>query len=169
MNLPFSGLVKVLGIPLDENSSFLRGPAQAPEHIRRALYSDSANMCTESGLDLRTATRWKDIGDIKVSTGEAAFVQIEEAVTGLLAQDARILSLGGDHSVTYPILRAYAKQYPHLTILHLDAHPDLYDEFGGSRRSHACPFARIMENKLAARLVQVGIRTMSPPQRQQVH
>lgn len=165
---PFSGPVKVLGIPLDENSSFFRGPAQAPEHIRSALSSASTDMCAESGLDLGTDLRWQDIGNIEVSTGEAAFTQIEEAVTGLLAQDARVLSLGGDHSVTYPILRAYAKKYPSLTILHLDAHPDLYDEFEGSRRSHACPFARIMENGLAARLVQVGIRTMNPPQRQQV-
>jgi arginase family enzyme len=54
-----------------------------------------------------------------------------------------------------------------LNILHLDAHPDLYDELDGNRRSHACPFARIMEEKLATRLVQVGIRTMNPHQRQQ--
>ncbi len=144
---------------MTENSSFLRGSAQAPEQIRSALSSASANMCTESGLDLRTETRWQDVGNIEVSSGDIAFTQIEEAITSLLAQDARVLSLGGDHSVTYPILRAYAKKYPHLTILHLDAHPDLYDEFEGSRRSHASPFARIMENHLAARLVQVGIRT----------
>ena len=51
--------------------------------------------------------------------------------------------------------------HPTLTILHLDAHADLYDEFEGDRYSHACPFARIMEEKLADRLVQVGIRTMT--------
>jgi arginase family enzyme len=51
--------------------------------------------------------------------------------------------------------------HPELTILHFDAHPDLYDEFEGDRFSHACPFARIMEEGLASRLVQVGIRTMN--------
>jgi arginase len=54
-----------------------------------------------------------------------------------------------------------------LTIIHIDAHPDLYDEFEGDRFSHACPFARIMEERLARRLVQVGIRTMNAQQRSQ--
>jgi arginase family enzyme len=54
-----------------------------------------------------------------------------------------------------------------LTVLHIDAHPDLYDEFEGRRFSHACPFARIMEEGLAHRLVQVGIRTMNGHQREQ--
>ncbi|MGB8733908.1 MAG: arginase family protein [Candidatus Sulfotelmatobacter sp.] len=75
--------------------------------------------------------------------------------------------LGGDHSVTYPIVKAFARHYPELTIIHFDAHPDLYDEFEGSRLSHACPFARIMEKGLAKRLVQVGIRTMVGHQREQ--
>jgi arginase len=52
--------------------------------------------------------------------------------------------------------------------VHFDAHPDLYDEFEGDRLSHASPFARIMEEKLAARLVQVGIRTLNAPQRAQI-
>jgi arginase family enzyme len=59
--------------------------------------------------------------------------------------------------------------YSGLTILHLDAHPDIYDEFEGNRLSHASPFARIMEEGLASRLVQVGIRTMTEPQREQVN
>ena len=57
--------------------------------------------------------------------------------------------------------------YPELTIVHFDAHPDLYDEFEGSRISHACPFARIMEGRLAKRLVQIGIRTLNRHQREQ--
>ena len=78
-----------------------------------------------------------------------------------------MLTLGGDHAITYPILRAYGPHYPDLTILHIDAHPDLYDELEGDRLSHACPFARIMEAGLARRLVQVGVRTLNPHQRQQ--
>jgi arginase len=58
-------------------------------------------------------------------------------------------------------------RHPRLSILHLDAHPDLYDELDSNRLSHACPFARIMEAGLATRLVQVGIRTMTPHQQQQ--
>ena len=84
---------------------------------------------------------------------------IEGAVGKLLDANLRVMSLGGDHAVTFPILRAFARRYPKLSILHFDAHPDIYDEFEGNRFSHACPFARIMEEKLAQRLVQVGIRT----------
>jgi agmatinase len=85
----------------------------------------------------------------------------------VLAGGWRPLALGGDHSVTYPILRAIGRSRRPLTILHIDAHPDLYDEFEGDRFSHAGPFARIMEEGLAARLVQVGIRTLTGHQRRQ--
>ena len=161
------GMVAVIGLPLDENSSFLRGAALAPPRIRQALHSGASNLCAETGVDLGANPHWQDVGDLALSSGEETLAQIEQALDQLLARDIRVLSLGGDHSVTYPILRAYAKKHPGLTILHLDAHPDLYDEFEGSRYSHACPFARIMEQGLAARLVQVGIRTMNPHQRQQ--
>jgi agmatinase len=75
--------------------------------------------------------------------------------------------LGGDHSISFPVLRAVRRYHPRLAVLHLDAHPDLYDEFEGDRFSHACPFARVMEAGLADRMVQVGIRTMTAHQRQQ--
>ena len=78
-----------------------------------------------------------------------------------------MLSLGGDHAVTYPIMRAYAAKYPDLTIVQFDAHPDLYESLDGNRYSHACPFARIMEDGLVKRLVQVGIRTLNQHQREQ--
>lgn len=64
-------------------------------------------------------------------------------------------------------MRAVRKRYPRLAILHIDAHSDLYDTFEGNQYSHACPFARIMEERLADRLVQVGIRTMNRHQREQ--
>ena len=92
---------------------------------------------------------------------------IESGIARLLAIGARPVSLGGDHSVTYPVLRAVRPHAPKLTIIHVDAHPDLYDEFEGDRFSHACPFARIMEEGLADRLVQVGIRTATGHQRAQ--
>ncbi len=164
--------IAVQGIPLDENSSFLRGPALAPAHIRAALAAGAMNWCTETGLDLATleGSGWSDTGDMNLTevSGLQAILQIERGTADLLAKNYRVLSLGGDHSVTYPILKAYAKKYPQVTILHFDAHPDLYHDFEGNPFSHASPFARIMEEKLAARLVQVGIRTMNPHQREQV-
>lgn len=159
--------VTVLGAPLDENSSFLRGPALAPARIRAALRAGSMNLVTEDGVDLEARADWRDDGDLTLGTGDAAFADIEREMARALATGSRVLTLGGDHSITYPIMRAVAAVHPHLTILHFDAHPDLYDEFEGSRRSHACPFARIMEEGLAQRLVQVGIRAMNPHQRRQ--
>ena len=85
----------------------------------------------------------------------------------MLDSGRRPLLLGGDHSITYPVIRGLRPHYPRLGILHLDAHPDLYDEFQGDRHSHACPFARILEDGLADRLVQIGIRTMTGHQREQ--
>lgn len=161
------GMVTVVGVPFDENSSFMRGPALAPARIREVLHAGSTNLCSESGIDLGTEPRFRDLGDLEFASGAVAFEQIEKTIAELLDRNIYVLSLGGDHAVTYPILKAYGKQYDKLNILHLDAHPDLYDEFEGNRLSNACPFARIMEENLAARLVQVGIRAMTPHQRMQ--
>ena len=157
----------MLGVPSDENSSFLKGAALAPKHIRDALHSGSANMMTELGVDLGSSSGWTELGDLQLGTGDQAFARIEATISHMLASGVRVLALGGDHSITYPIVRAYARTFHPLTVLQLDAHPDTYDEFDGSRLSHACPFARIMEEGLGVRLVQLGIRTINPHQRQQ--
>ena len=159
--------IAVLGIPFDENASFLHGPASAPPHIQKSFYSPSSNLWTENQIDLETNQAWQFAGDLEFIGDEPAFRKIESAVDELLSRKVRVISLGGDHSIAYPILRAYAKAYPGLNVLQLDAHPDLYDELNGNRHSHACPFARVMEEKLAKRLVQVGIRTMNGHQREQ--
>jgi arginase len=153
------GAVVIVGVPFDDHSTFLKGAALAPQRIREALHSPSSNMSTESTRDLDREPRLVDIGDLVI----ADYIHdIELAISHILEKDAFVLSLGGDHSITYPILKSYVRKYKYLDILQLDAHPDLYDEFAGNPFSHACPFARIMEEKLAARLVQVGIRTMNP-------
>lgn len=162
-----SGTVAVIGVPLDENSSFLRGAALAPQSIRAALSSGSANMSTELGIDLDSAEGWTDLGDLQLANGMDSFDLVEKAVASMLSAGARVLALGGDHSISYPVLRAYTQAYNDLTVLHLDAHPDTYDEYGGNRYSHACPFARIMEERPDLRLVQVGIRTANAHQRDQ--
>jgi len=161
--------IALLGIPWDENSSHARGAAAAPPLIREALLCNSSNLCAEDGTDLSKEPRFVDIGDMQlVESGEAAANAIRNEIHSVLDRGARCLSLGGDHAVTYPILSALAKRHTDLTILHVDAHPDLYDSFDGNRLSHASPFARIMEEGLARRLVQVGIRTMTHHQREQV-
>lgn len=164
-------MVSILGIPLDVNSSYLRGPAEAPAKIREALYCKASNGWSESGLDVVADGAFTDTGDLRLgnshSSGADDFAEIEHGINELLDRQDRPVLLGGDHSITYPIVKAFARRFEKLTIVHFDAHPDLYDEFEGSRVSHACPFARIMEERLAARLIQIGIRTLNRHQREQ--
>jgi agmatinase len=153
----------LIGFCSDENSSYLRGTAEAPPLIRAALFSDASNMWSEDGVDLGADNIFFDAGDLRPSPG----ADVEAAVSALMARGLRPLVLGGDHSITYPVIKAIAPAHPALSILHFDAHPDLYHDFRGNPFSHASPFARIMEAKLAQRLVQVGIRTMNGHQREQ--
>lgn len=159
-----------MGIPWDADSSYLRGPARGPAAIREELervrvYS---NMTTELGIDLEAPGVWSDAGDVMVSDGEATRKAITARVGELMREGHPVLSLGGDHSVTWPILRGVHAVHGTVDVLHFDAHPDLYDEFEGSRSSHACPFARSLEEGLIGRLVQVGIRTVPALLRRQV-
>ena len=157
----------LVGFPYDDNSSFMKGAADAPPIVRAALLSDASNLWSESGIDLGDAGLFFEAGDVKPLPGMETFALIERSVGSLLSDGLTPICLGGDHSITYPIIRAFSKKYPELSILHFDAHPDLYDELQGNRYSHACPFARIMEEGLAKRLVQVGIRTINGHQRKQ--
>ncbi|MEJ7812346.1 MAG: agmatinase [Gemmatimonadaceae bacterium] len=159
----------LLGVPYDAGSSYLRGAAGAPPAIRRALQSPSSNSWSEALRDLGAAGTLEDAGDLDLS-GDDPRAAIEGGAREVLARNGRPISLGGDHSITYPLLRAFRGIYgiyPRLTVLHIDAHADLYEDFGGDRYSHACPFARVMEEGLADRLVQVGIRTLNAHQRAQ--
>lgn len=159
--------VEIVGVPLDENSSFLQGAAAAPAAIRAALYSPSSNLCAENGLDLGVETRWRDAGNVGSVDRQPSRAEIEARARCLIEEGVSVLALGGDHSISHPLLLAHAARHAGLTVLHLDAHPDLYDELDGSRDSHACPFARTMEEGLARRLVSVGIRAATTHQREQ--
>ena len=159
-------LPQLIGVPYDASSSFLRGSAGAPPLIRQALHSPAGNRFTERGADL---SQLADAGDLTLTDDAAnARVMIQAGIELSLKNGFAPIALGGDHSITYPIMRAIARAHPGVTILHIDAHGDLYDEFEGDRFSHACPFARIMEEELCGQLVQVGIRTLTPHQRDQI-
>jgi arginase len=162
-----SGMVAVIGIPFDANSSYMQGPALAPAQIRKIWNAGAINLCSESGIDLGNHPEFIDLGDLKIENAANAIDKIESTIAELLGCGARLLSLGGDHAITYPILKSYRTRHQQLEILHLDAHPDLYESYEGNRYSHACPFARIMEEKLASRLVQMGIRTLNAHQKKQ--
>lgn len=160
--------VTLVGAPFDAASSFLRGAAEAPAKIRRALFSPAGNLWTELGADLGALGTMNDGGDLSIPDDpSAARAAITSGVRAALDRAERPLVLGGDHAVTLPVIEAVHVVHGPVTVLVVDAHPDLYDEFEGDRYSHACPFARIMESGLARRLVQVGIRAATGHQREQ--
>ena len=160
--------VILLGVPDDEDSSFMKGPALAPPVIRQALFSPANNLCAENGIDLAEPGLLEDAGDLDFGALTDRREHIYFRTTELIARGNPLIALGGDHAITYPLVRAFAGRYDNLTILHLDAHTDLYDELLGNRFSHGCPMARIMEDDLVDRLVQVGIRTITPHHRDQI-
>ncbi|RZW16381.1 MAG: hypothetical protein EX260_09845, partial [Desulfobulbaceae bacterium] len=159
--------IEVYGVPWDEKSSFLQGCRDAPAKIWDAFNCASANRCTESGLSLTKPELLSYRGMLELSSGDQVVQQIERAASDIGAAESLPIFLGGDHAITYPLVKGLRKTYPKLNIIHFDAHPDLYDKIRGDGFSHGCPMARIMEEKLAVRLVSVGIRTMTPHQRSQ--
>jgi agmatinase len=155
--------ISCVGIPHDQNGSFLRGPALAPDLIWQAFNSPSANTFNERYEDMAPSLSYE--GCVEINDFEQ---DITAGIRHHLSGSNGLISFGGDHSVTYPTLLAYAEKYPRLSILHIDAHPDLYENFEGNRYSHASPFARIMEHGLAQNLTQIGIRTATKHQHEQM-
>ena len=162
-----SGTIAVAGVPWDEKSSYLKGCAAAPEAIRRAFFSPSANTCAENGHDFGNDGRFRFTGDMALSSGPAVLGEIEAEAAESIRTGARPVFLGGDHAVTYPLVKAMAARYGRLNVLHFDAHPDLYDHLENDRFSHACPFARLWEEGAIHRHLAVGVRTLNTHQKAQ--
>ena len=141
-------MISLLGIPLDENSSFQRGAAKAPQKIIEAFYSESTNDHSENGINSRSSAKVKVIDPLVLPSGKSAIEKIYNVVYNELEKGNNIISIGGDHSITFPIIQAYAKKYDSLNILHFDAHPDLYDNFDENHSSSlACLY--LLNNKVA--------------------
>jgi arginase len=166
--------IGLFGIKEDRNGSHMAGPAKAPPVIRRLFDCDSSNTTSEIGISLgligETGGSIKDCGDIEPSDNtiagmyESVAPMVEDIV---LKQKLYPLVLGGDHSITYPVVKALKNCIAApITIVHFDAHPDFYPLFQDSPSSHASPFARIMESDepICKELISVGIRCMNEEQ-----
>lgn len=162
--------ITLLGVPLDANSSHLRGPAKAPAVLRAEMAAGYTHMTAETGVDLGAANCLAFPPDLSLTNrpGDADFAVIEAATARVLASGSKPFLVGGDHSISLPALRAVRQAGPAPVIVHFDAHPDLYDAYEGSPWSHACPFARILEEGLARQLIQIGVRTVNAHQREQI-
>lgn len=157
--------ISLQGFAWDGSSSFSRGTAQGPLTIRSLLFSDVSSHYSLDGTDVRAAITHEDFSDLP-SSGEAARQEIRNRINGCLSSNCKPLSLGGDHSISFPILEALRDRHGPLNVLHIDAHPDMYDELGDDPFSHACPFRRAIEAGCINSLVQVGLRSVSPDNRE---
>ncbi|WP_261882985.1 agmatinase [Vibrio pelagius] len=154
--------VVVLGAPLDMATSGRPGARLGPDAIRRA----SVNLAWEGkkfpwDFNLFDHTKVIDSGDLVFDTGDAEdlTVRLEAAATAILDSGKTLLGLGGDHFVTLPLLRAYAKKYGEMALIHFDAHTDTYSH--GSRYDHGTMFFHAPNEGLISKehSVQIGIRT----------
>jgi agmatinase len=162
-------MVKLVGVPLDTNSFFLKGPSAAPQFIRLIERIGCTNPFSEDGTNVYKDNIYEDVGDISFedTNPEKAFYTIKNRTTELISDRNKLIFIGGDHSVTYPIISAYVEKYDNLNVLHLDAHADLRDIIHDNLYSHSSQFARIMETGKINSLTQVGVRTLCSHQREQ--
>lgn len=167
MNFNFGGLeekfsryessnVVILPIPYDGTSTWIKGADKGPEAIIEA----SANM---ELYDIEFDTEFYTIG-IHTLPSLNSYSSPEEMVhdvykqTKLHISDKFVISIGGEHSISFGPIKAHVEEYNPITVLHLDAHTDLRDEYEGSKYNHACVMARVKE---LCPIVHVGIRSQS--------
>lgn len=152
------GIPVIMGCPIDFTSTFRRGSAHAPGAIRVA----SESIETYSPLldqDLEDLV-FSDIGDICSCDDplNTALQQIETSVKALVQQGCRPLILGGEHTITFPVVKVLNSVYTSFILLHVDAHADLRDEYEGNAVNHATVIRRSQEVIGPDRLLQLGIR-----------
>ncbi len=157
------GELAFIGLPDDSRSSYRHGSASGPNRIRLAYDGLSFNACTETGIDL--TERVTDLGNWRpVDEWEETAAGWRDRTRELLRAGAIPFFAGGDHGVTVPIAEALDALGKPVHVVWIDAHGDLYPEFEGSRSSHACTGARMLEMPHIASMTQYGIRTIAPAQ-----
>jgi guanidinobutyrase len=150
-----------VGIPLDIGTSNRSGARHGPRQIRaESCMLRPYNMAT--GAAPFDSLQVADIGDVAINTFDLkkSVKLIEKAYDRILAQDCIPLTLGGDHTLVLPILRAMAKKHGPVALVHVDAHADINDEMFGEKIAHGTPFRRAVEEGLLAqdKVFQIGLR-----------
>ncbi|NNC22800.1 agmatinase [Salinisphaera sp. USBA-960] len=166
MRLPTQETAKGLdaafvGIPMDIGTSNRPGTRLGPRQIR-----DESRMLRPYNMATRAAPfdslQVADIGDTPINTFDLKknIGIIESHYQELLSHGAVPLTLGGDHTLTWPILRAMASQYGPIGLIHIDAHADINEHMFGEEVAHGCTFRRAQEEGLldSQRVVQIGLR-----------
>jgi agmatinase len=157
----------VWGIPLDVATSYRPGARFGPQAIRRiSAMLEPADPVWPQGIDPFERLAVVDAGDAVWDYGrpETIAAEIERQAAGLIAGGATLITLGGDHFATYPLLRAHAARHGPLALVQFDAHQDTWDGPGEKRIDHGSFVARALRDGLVMpeRSIQIGVRTIAP-------
>jgi agmatinase len=148
--------VAIVPVPFDLTTSWMPGTGRGPKALIEASgYVELYDIETQSEVYLRSIFTDKDV---EASSTAELNEKVHQRVAGHLAADKFVVTLGGEHSVSYGAAQAHIEKFSHLSILHLDAHTDRRDDFEGDKFSHACTLRRISE--LNGDIVSVGIRSL---------
>tara|TARA_Y100001001_G_scaffold161432_1_gene185840 strand:+ start:2453 stop:3406 length:954 start_codon:yes stop_codon:yes gene_type:complete len=150
-----------VGIPLDIGTSNRPGARLAPRQIR-----DESRMLRPFNVSTGAAPfeslQVADIGDVAINTFDLkkSIDIIEQAYDEILQHDCAPLTLGGDHTITLPVIRAIARKHGPVGLIHVDAHADINDDMFGEKIAHGTPFRRLYEDGAldANRVFQIGLR-----------
>jgi agmatinase len=158
--------VAIVGVPYDGSTSYRSGARFGPRAIREQslLLWGYNNALQVSPFDALTTIDYGDVQVVPMDVRET-HQAVEREVGGLISAGCKVLTLGGDHSISLPLLRAHHRKYGPLAVVHFDAHPDTWDEeFPGHKFSHGTPFIRALEEGLidTQAYLQVGIRGSTP-------
>ena len=154
--------VAIVGVPYDGSVSYRSGTRFGPRAIREQSlllwgYNNAQQVAPFKTLKVA------DLGDLDVVPPDiiATHREIERAASEVVSTGSLLISLGGDHSISLPLLRAHAKKYGPVAVVHFDAHPDTWNsEYPNQPYSHGTPFRRAIEEKLidTSAYIQIGIR-----------
>lgn len=151
----------IAGAPFDTASSFRSGSRFGPNAIRNISAMMKPNNVILQ-VNIMENLKGGDLGDFNVTPGyiHPTYDAIEEGVAGILKENAVPIVLGGDHSITLAELRAVAKKYGPVALVHFDSHSDLCDEVFGQKYNHGTPFRRAIEEGLIdpSHSIQIGMR-----------
>ncbi len=149
----------LLGLPYDCTSSFRSGSRFAMREIRNYAWEGIEDFSFHFGLGLEDV-RFSDIGDLPVMVGNPALMveTVRNEISAILEFDKRVLVVGGEHLITYPVYLSHKEKYENITVIQLDAHADLRDAYAGDSLSHASVMKLCLDSGLN-KLIQWGIRS----------
>ncbi len=152
--------VAVLPVPLERSTSYLQGTAAAPAAIIEASYNvELYDIQLDSEPYLSGIHTLSSLIFPKNESIDISLTKIESAVLRIIQNGKFPVILGGEHTLSYPVFLAFNQRFPELSILHLDAHTDLRDQYLNDPYSHACVMRRIRER--TQNIVSIGIRSVS--------